>query len=416
MGFNSAQLDELLQRRDLKRAEVMLARRLRGRLVESERAAALIARARVRLYAGRADDALRDLTEGCALVPDIDTDPSLCELRGDAHFARYELASVGFADRTDTLAAHEAYQRILTIFPDYENSGWIWYQCGRLALTDDQIERAVAHFQRALLAPSTTPALTAYCYERMGFISFYEQRDVKTALSFLNRAVDTYPALEDRRWLAQVHTLRSRILRELRQHAASLEAAQTAIAIGGRENKAGMADALLTAAETLAEMDGADREVIAYLVQFRQISRRPLGIDVTWSRVHEMLGDAYFRLGQHADAVTAYRAALQFNPYHPWEQSLLYRIARGCYAIGDYGDAVEALRRLFRAADADGEAVTDYRIYALLANAHYARREFASAVEAYARARALAPPHPDTLATLDKFYRLALDLGAEGVS
>ncbi|MDZ4765022.1 MAG: tetratricopeptide repeat protein [Chloroflexota bacterium] len=415
MSFDSEQLEGFLQRRDLKRAEVLIARRLRGRLDPHERASALIARTRVRLFGGRIDDALNDIDEARGLVPELNDDAAVLELRGDGHFARFELASVGFADRSDTALAREAYQRILSDFTDYENIGWIWYQQGRLALTDNHADMARDYFQRALIAPANVPALTAYCYERMGFIAFYEQRDVQTALSFLNRAVDTYPAVEDRRWLAQVHTLRSRILREMRQHTASLEAAQTAIAIGGRENKIGMADALLTAAETLAEMDGGERDVIAYLQQFRQISRKPLGIDVTWSRAHEMLGDAYFKTGQHSAAVTAYRAALQFNPYHPWEQSLHYRVARSCYQLGDYADAIDALERLFRAAAADSESITDYRIYALLANAHYARHAYPAAVDAYVKAIQLAPPYGAALVTLRKYHRLALDMSAEGV-
>ncbi len=94
------------------------------------------------------------------------------------------------------------------------------------------------------------------------------------------------------------------------------------------EGKAGLADALLTAAETLVLIEGRENDVIAHLQQYIQISKKPLGIDVTWSRIHEMLGDAYYKNEQLQTAVAAYQAALQFNPYTPWEVSLHYRIAR----------------------------------------------------------------------------------------
>jgi tetratricopeptide (TPR) repeat protein len=409
MASDTQTIEHFLQRHDLKKAEVMIGRRLRASLSPEERALTLLMRARVRLFRGRAEDALDDIAHAEKLHPDIAERPSTLELRADCHFARFELASVGFADRADTLQALKLYETIQRIDPEYENLGWVYYQQGRISLTENRVDEAVQRFQEALVAPTTLPKLTAYCYERLGFIAFYEQRSAKRALNLLNRAVDTYPAGEDRGWLAQVHTLRSRVLREMRQHAEALEAAQNALMISGKDNKIGMADALLSAAEILSEMEHGERDVIAYLQQFLQISRRPLGVDVTWSRVHEMLGDAYAKTGAHTAAVSAYEAALKFNPYHPWEQSLSYRAAKSCYHAGYYDRVVDMLQAMIRKAEADKDSIQDYRVYSLLGNALFALERYRDAAEAYKNAMALAPAHSETLSTLEIYLQRAVD-------
>ncbi|PJF28390.1 MAG: hypothetical protein CUN53_00490 [Phototrophicales bacterium] len=409
MALDTQTIEQFLQRQDLKKAEVMIGRRLRASLSIQERALTLLMRARVRLFRGRIDDALDDIAHAEKLYPALAQLPSSLELRADCHFARFELASVGFADRADTLLALELYNTIQRIAPEYENLGWVFYQLGRISLTENRVDEAVRRFQDALIAPTTLPQLTAYCYERLGFIAFYEQREVKRALSLLNRAVDTYPASEDRGWLAQVHTLRSRVLRDMRQYAAALEAAQNALMISGKANRIGMADALLSAAEILSEMEHGEREVIAYLQQFLQISKRPLGIDVTWSRVHEMLGDAYAKTGVHTAAISAYEAALKFNPYHPWEQSLSYRTAKSCYYAGYYDRVIDILQTMIRTAKKDGESLQDYRVYSLLGNALFALEQYSEAARAYANALELAPAHLETLSTLEAYHQRALD-------
>ena len=406
-------IDNLLLKKDIKKAEVMIARQLRSDLSLQGRARMLILRARARLFGARADDALDDLNKARSLIPEQFETPANLELLGDTHFARFELASVGFADRHDTAAALDAYEMILKSYPTYDNLGWIYYQKGRLLLTENRIDEAVACFQQALLTPSTAPALTAYCYERLGFVAFYEQRDSKQALAFLNKAVATYPIRENRVWLVQVHTLRSRVLREMHDYEAALEAATTAINVAsaaGIEGKPGRADALLTSAETLSHFEGRERDVIAHVQQFTQISKRPLGIDVTWSRAHEMLGDAYFRIEQYQSAVSAYRAALQFNPYHPWEMSLHYRIARSCYQSSDYEKAVQAIERLLQAAKADDQAVQDYRVFNILGNAYFALGNYREAHAAYTKTLELAPPSADNLDKIKQYYAFAKDL------
>ena len=406
-------IDNLLLKKDIKKAEVMIARQLRSDLSLQGRARMFLLRARARLFSARVDAALADLNKARSLIPEqFETPPNL-ELLGDTHFARFELASVGFADRHNTEAALAAYETILSSYPHYDNMGWVYYQKGRLLLTENRIDEAVACFHQALLMPSTVPALTAYCYERLGFVAFYEHRDSKQALAFLNKAVATYPVRENRVWLVQVHTLRSRVLREVHDYEAALEAATTAINVAsaaGVEGKPGLADALLTAAETLSHLEGRERDVIAHVQQFTQISKRPLGIDVTWSRAHEMLGDASFLTGQYLAAASAYRAALQFNPYHPWEMSLHYRIARSYYQLGDYDKSIQAIEQLLQSAKADDQAVQDYRVFNILGNAHYALGQYRQARAAYEKTLELAPPSAEGLDKIKQYYTFAKDL------
>ncbi|NJO83365.1 MAG: hypothetical protein HC828_11460 [Blastochloris sp.] len=110
-------LDALLTKRALKKAEVLIARWLRGTLPADERARILILRARVRLFGGRVDEALLCLQQARVHLTGDDFDtPETLELLGDCYFARYELASVGFADRADAAQALQTYDRILSDF------------------------------------------------------------------------------------------------------------------------------------------------------------------------------------------------------------------------------------------------------------------------------------------------------------
>ena len=51
------------------------------------------------------------------------------------------------------------------------------------------------------------PALTAFCFERLGFAHYYELRNARRARAFLEKAVFTYPMSADPVWLARVQTL-----------------------------------------------------------------------------------------------------------------------------------------------------------------------------------------------------------------
>ncbi|NDJ62126.1 MAG: hypothetical protein GYB67_13445 [Chloroflexi bacterium] len=406
-------IDALITRHEIKKAEILIARQLRAAPDVAVRAALMVLRARARLYTTRPDEALDDLQHARDLDPDVMAMPETLQLLGDSHFARFELASVGFADRADTSHALAAYDELLAHFPAYDNIGWVHYQRGRILLTEDHIEQAVNCFQQALLSPSTVAAQTAYCYERLGFVAFYESRDLKQATLFLSKAIDTFPANADRVWLVQVHTLRGRVFREMQQYERALDAAQTAIRVAsaaGVDGRRGLADALLTFAEIAAPLPGHETDVIAALQQFLQISKRPLGIDVTWSRVYEMLSEAYFKTGQHQSAVAACAAALQCNPYHPWEMALHYRMARSYYQLGAYEQTIGAINAMLSSAAADGQTVDDYRVFNVLGNAQFALGHYQQAADAYETALGLAPLQAAHLDTLRKYHRYAQQL------
>jgi tetratricopeptide (TPR) repeat protein len=403
---------DLINDRDLRKAESALARLLRGDLSPRDLAQTLVLRARARLLAARPEEALDDLqaaqTDDPALGAEID------ELIADANFARFELASVGFADRAYAQRAEVLYRRLIAEHPDYNNLGWIHYQLGRICLTDRRTDEALTHVREALLAPSPLPGLTAYCYERLGFAYFYELRDSPRALSFLDKALFTYPATAERTWVARVQTLRSRVLRALGQDAAALSAVEAAIDIAREsdESRLALADALLTATELLAQMGARDRELIARAQQFINAARRPPGIDVTWSRMYEMMGNAHFNLGQYAAASAAYEQALQYNPYHPWEIGLHYQIARSYYHAEAYERAIEAIETLLRAAAHDNQTLTDYRIFDVLGNAHFALKHYRAAADAYSMALRLAPPNAPDLDKIRRYHQFAHELRA----
>ena len=403
----------LLINGDIRKAEASISRLLRAELSRQEEAETLTLRARARLLAARPEEALDDITAAGSKTDSPALLAELLELTGDAHFARFELASVGFADRTTLKLAHECYNKLVHETPQYPNLGWVHYQRGRLFLTEGDTDSAIQCLTQALLSPSPLPRLTAYCFERLGFIHVFERRDLYQALGFLNKALYTYPSIEARVWIARLQTLRSRVLRELGKTDEAIEAVETAIGIAQQsdDGKIALADALLTAGELYSQMQGHEKNLITRLQQYLQFTRRPLGIDVTWSRVHEMLGNAYFSLGQYSQSAESYRNALQYNPYHPWEITLQYQMARAYYQSDAYDQAIEAINRLLNTSTSEGQSVTDYRVFDILGSAQFARKHYAEALAAYDQALALAPPATD-VDKIKRYRQFAAELSA----
>jgi tetratricopeptide (TPR) repeat protein len=402
-------IDELLTRNEVRKAEIIIAKALRSNLAPAPRSQLLFRRARLRLLLSRPEDALDDLETVRTAAPDYFESPTILELLGDIYFARFELASVGFADRSDTHRAQEYYDQIIEQYPKYMNLGWIYYQLGRIWVTSDEMEKAVKCFQQALINASHVGFLTAYCYERLGFITFYEHRDLDNALAFLNRSIDTYPAYSDKTWLIQVHILRSRVLRGMRDYESALVAAKDALSLvsSHSEKRNNFPEALLSVAELLAELENRDKEVVGVLQQFIQSVKKPLGVDVTWSRVNEMLGNAFFNLGQYDSAIASYTAALQFNPDHPWALSLYYRVAKSYYQQRAYNDVIKTISQLLDLVPAEDQIVNDYQVYDVLGNAYFALGRYEKAVEAYSIALQIAPPNADSVGQIKSYYQLA---------
>ncbi len=412
-----AQIDSLLAAREIKKAEVLVAKQLRQEPPPEARAQLLLRRARARLIAQHPDDALEDIQTARALQPDAADEPEVLELLGDAYFGRFEFSPVGFAERGDADRALALYQRIIDTTPDYENIGWVLYQKGRVLLTANQVEEAIGCLKEALLKPSRVDALTALCYERLGFIYLFERRDPAAALSFLDRAAVTYPPSEPESWLGQLHILRSRALREQGRYEEALAAAQQALEIMeglGPEMRGGQQDAHLAVGEILAEIPGREAEAVEHLQQFLQLGRKPLGVDVTWSRVNEMLGDMSFRLERYETAIEAYNSALAFNPFHPWGASLYYQIARCYYRLRAYEKTIATIEQIQRAVAEDGQELSDYRVYHLLGNAYFALEKYPEAVQAYRQAVSLAPGQAEDLGRIQTYLRFAQELSERG--
>ena len=143
-------IETLLARNEVKRAEIAIARYLRSTISANDRGHILIYRARARLQAARPADALDDLLIARDLIVDTFDQPEIQELLADCYLARFELASVGFADKQDIANALQLYGAILREFPGYLNQGWIYYQLGRIALINNEIDDAQQHFQKSL--------------------------------------------------------------------------------------------------------------------------------------------------------------------------------------------------------------------------------------------------------------------------
>lgn len=410
-----AQIDRHLEQGETKQAEVMIARRLRGSALDSAgRSALLLRRARVRLYSEKPDDALADLREAFALGPALAEEPEVRELLADVHFARFELAPLGFADRADADQSLALYRALTDDLPDYPNRGWVFYQTGRVLLSENEADEAAAMFSAALDEPSWIAALRSLCYERLGFVELFERRNPAGALALFSQAIDAYPPGENSGWLVQLHILRSRALREQNDYAGALEAARQALRAVDRsapDYRLAYCEAHLAVGEALAHFRHREKDAIDHLVRFLQLSRRPLGLDVTWGRVYETIGALCLRLGRFEAAADAFDTALAYNPYHPLGDTLQLQIARACYDNGDPARAVQTLEALIAAGEAEGDAILDYRVFSLLGDGYAAQGMDTRAIEAYAQALTLIPGSGPEYSALRQAYDAALRRG-----
>jgi len=392
-----AQIASLIENGEYRKAEVLSSKLFRTGNSENNRSSALRLRAKIRLETARFDEAIDDLKELQSSFPsDFDADAK--ELSSEAYLARFESAQVGFADRSDLLHAASLLKEISQTNPQYENLGWTYYQQGRIALIDNDIVNAKNLLIQALLAPSSRVVLTAYCYERLGFLEYYETRNMRQSLVFLDKAIHTYPTSASPSWLIQVYILRSRVLKEINTEKA-LESAQTALsyALKLSTHKELIADTAFALSEILASIQGQEQAVIDQLQLYFSNSKRPVGVDVSWSRAYEMMGDAYAQMGQHERAITAYESSLEHNPYHPWEELIYYRIAQNHYHLSEYEKSIQVLLQIDVTKPVDKLFL--FNLNNLLGNAYFALKRFVDAQEAYQVALQNAPNNTDTQQT-----------------
>ena len=402
-------LDDYLTAREFKKAEILLARLLRADLPAPAHQRALLVRARARLLSGRPSEALDDL-KAANVLENADQPPPVLEIVADALLSRFEQALVGFADRGDVQRALLLYETLERDHPNYENLGWVHYQHGRAALILDRVEAADQSFHRSLFSPSTVPALTAFCYERLGYIAFYEGRQPRQAETLLIKALHTYPTNEPRLWLVHVHLLRSRVLAESapEQALAAARSAQKVATEEGSHARGALAESTFALGELLFRC-GRRSEASTTLQTFLQMEKTPRGLDVTWARAYEMLAETAYDVGRYDQALTAYEHVLAFNPYHPWEEALHIRIARCHYHLRHYTQAIGMIETLLSKPDHDADDAHNARAYHIMGDSLFALGRYSEAAEAYHQALTLAPQSSD-VPTLQAAHEQAIAL------
>lgn len=407
-------IDLAIQQGDFRKAEILIARALRSDNLESEtRAEVLLRRAKARLNSGRPEDALSEANESIALRPSIADSPEMKVLLGDIYFARFVLAEFGFADRNNTDQARAYYDEVLKNTPDYPQRAWVYYQRGCIYLSENKSEAAINDLHQALAHDANPPFVHAYAYERLGFIALFEERNANQAAKYFENAIATYPTTNSIAWIANVHILRSRALTELGDYQAALEAASNALESldsTAQDYRSTLTETHLAIGEVLAHIPGREVEAIEHLLQFLQNSKRPLGVDVTWSRVYETLGNLSLKLKRYEQAIEAYQASLQYNPYHPWEINIHYQIARCYYRMRAYERVISSVEQMQAAANQDKQSITDYRVYYVLANAFFALERYQEAADAYGAALQLAPPGADNINKIQQYLQYSLEL------
>ena len=409
-------IDTVLEQNDLRRAEVLIAKQLRSDNLSGDlRAQILLRRVRARLLSERPDDALEELQTVLAIQPDYRKRVQVKTLLGDIYFSRFMLAEFGFADRSNTDLALEYYDDIIAHHSHYELLGWVYYQRARVYLTKGNIEVAYIDLISALDHQNNPAVLHAYCYERLGFIELFEKRNSETALTYFAQAIEHYPEGHSAAWLVQVHISQSRAFRELEQNDNALKAALAAFnsldptVADFREI---LTEAHLAVGEALAIIPKREAEAIDHLLQFLQNSKRPLGMDVTWSRVYETIGNLSLKLERYDQAIEAYQSSLTFNPYHPWEINIHYQIARCYYRMRAYEKVITAIEQMQQTATEENHTITDYRVFYVLANAYFALEQYQQAVNAYQQAFDLAPPSASNLQKIQTYLKFSQELAA----
>lgn len=408
-------IDQLLNRGDIRKAEVTIARMLRADLEPEVRAHLLLRRSRARLLSSRPDDALEEIQTVFAIQPSFEEMSEVKTLLGDIHFSRFILAEIGFADRNDADLALKYYEDVLNRDPHYKQRGWVYYQRGRIYLSEDRVTEAIADFEEGLQRDSNPVYLHAYCHERLGFIYLFEKRETEIALQHYDSAISTYPSGENAAWLVQVHISRSRALREIGDYQTALDAASQALTSldpSAPDFRQILTEAHLAVGEILALLPNREAEAIDHLLQFLQTSKRPLGVDVTWSRVYETLGDLSLKLERYEQAIEAYQASLNYNPYHPWEVNLHYQIARCYYRMRAYERVISSIEKMRQTAQVEQQPITDYRVFNILANAYFALENYQEAARIYRTALDLAPSSAANVDKIATYLRFSEELAA----
>jgi tetratricopeptide (TPR) repeat protein len=334
-------------------------------------------------------------------------------LTASAYFSRYQHAPIGHARRNDAENALRYYHALITQYPKFNNIAWVYYQIGMVLNALNQQDSACACFRNSLNMPSQDNTVKSYAYERLAHYEFYEKRDFKQAFHLLDLALAVHISQQDKRWLIEAYLFKARIQQVLKQPNSTYQSIETAVQharVHFRDDTAELAEILFTSAELLAQIETYEKESARYMEEYLRLRPKPDGIDVSWSRGNEIVANVRFTEGLYDDALTAYQATLEYNPYHPWHLTIYYQIALCYYQQARYQQAIDTVQNLLEIAHRDNIIMSDYRIYDVLGSAQFALGDFQSASESYRKALSLTPPQPNVIDKIKLYWHYSLQL------
>lgn len=116
--------------------------------------------------------------------------------------------------------------------------------------------------------------------------------------------------------------------------------------------------------------------------------KQAIRIDAAYSEAHNNLGTVYARQARWDEAIEEYRKALE-NPMYPWPDSAYYNLARALNQVGEYDEALIALRSASLVVPLAMPAVLIHRefgrIYQKIGEIELARLSYEEAIEADAQ-------------------------------
>jgi tetratricopeptide (TPR) repeat protein len=407
-------IQSLINEQNYKQAEKLLAIALRDNS-ESMKEDLILLRGRLRLLTGHPGDALADFVELSKINKELLQVSFFVELLADAHLAYYTNVKLGFSESDTLKIALNMYSRLTTDFPDYHNYGWAFFQLARISLLQNDTHSAYDYLYIAINQPSQVNNLSALCYERLAFIELYDRRNFTQALGHINHALELYYAnkFDDLTWEIHAHLMRARLLKLMGTRQDVHEVLDNVIHAVGKhqmESPQLLSDTLLACGEIASSITGLEAETISYLSQFIKSTKRPLDVDVTWSRVYELLGYSYFALKHYQDAISMLKSSLELNPDHPWMANIVLLIAYCHYNQTEFDKTIDAINGL-RQHNLDRDLVADkYMLYGILGNALFATKQYQKAAEAYESALIGTPINSAQFRDFESFQTLAIEL------
>lgn len=402
-------LETALDKGDQKRAQQLINKIPHGEPhedIENDHISLLRAR-----YAHLSDD-----YTGCIrlLKSIIDNSADAILLTASAYFSRYQHAPIGHARRSDAENALKYYHMLITKYPKFSDIAWVYYQMGLVLNTLNQQESAYACFRKSLNMPAKNSRVKSCAYERLAHYEFYVRHDFKQAFHLLDLALAVYIPEEDKSWLIEAYLFKARIQHILKHQPSEIyQSIETAVQQAWhyfRNDTTELTEVLFVSAELLAQTEGYEKQSAKYMEEYLRLRPKPDGIDVTWSRGHEIIANVRFSEGLYEDALNAYQATLEYNPYHPWHLNIYYQIALCYYQIAHYQQVIDTIQHLLDIAHRDNIIMSDYRVYDVLGSAQFALGDFKQASETYKKALTLTPPQPNVIDKIKLYWHYSLQL------